>query len=97
MYIGCVLMNILSNVILNYVLTLYSSQQTTYIIPYYLTFIIGEIIVILFEWLIYYLIIRETKLSLYYSLFCNLISVTLGLFIFSIIMIIIEKTGGINL
>lgn len=82
-YIGCILMNILTNVMLNYLLLYVSKNSQTYITIY----IVGEILVFLIEWLIYYILIKQVKISFYYSFYCNLISLTLGIIIFCLINI----------
>lgn len=71
MYIGCFLINMITNVSMNLALQYLGNN-------YYLWLIIFEVIVVLVEMLGYFIINRNILKSLRISLICNVASVVLG-------------------
>lgn len=72
-YIGCVILNILTNVPLNFVLLTVGSTTTG--------LIIGELLVLLVEAIGYFILIRNWKRAAIYSLLCNATSFLVGILI----------------
>mgnify|MGYP003295015298 CR=1 FL=1 len=71
-----IICNLLTNPLLNLSLLYLVTNNNSFLIP----FIIGEILVIIVEWLIYILISNDKKADCFkYSLITNMISLTIGL------------------
>lgn len=72
-YIVCLVMNIITNVSLNFLIQ---------IIPnYYLGLILLELSVFVIESIVYFLFTKSFKKAILYSLLCNLVSLIIGGFI----------------
>ena len=73
MYITCLIMNIITNISLNIILQFSSN--------YYLMLIILEIVIVIIEGFIYYLIKKDFKKVIILALICNVMSFIVGMFI----------------
>ncbi len=86
-YIASIIINLITNVPLNlFLLTYYFSNDWHYII----TLISLELLIIVIEVLLYYLLIKDKKRSIIYGVFCNLYSFLIGLIIAILVKLIFQ-------
>lgn len=82
-YIAAIIINAMTNIPLNIFVNLYSFKNFT---EYILIILSLELLVVVIESLLYYLVIKKYLKSLFYSTMCNLYSFLLGSLVFELIM-----------
>lgn len=82
-YIASLIMNVVTNVPLNIGLTYLKRYFSS--LGYLPLLLLGEIIVFFIEWLIYYLVLKESKRSFFYSFYSNILSFLIGIILTSFI------------